>query len=153
MKKCRHCGAEIQDDANFCPNCGANQYGDQVNVPPESQAKEAPQGQSERPYEQGATASASDNQETTPRMLKAAKIVCYAGIGASILGVGLGIPGIVCGIVALNLDKSKKTKDLAIWSIVVGVVFTIIWCIVTCYLSVQFHNKYAQYFNSEQVYY
>lgn len=34
-RSCQNCGAELQEGANFCPNCGASQGdGDAENVPP-----------------------------------------------------------------------------------------------------------------------
>ena len=51
MKNCINCGAEMQDDVNFCPACGASQVAqEQAKTEAQSQPQQPYYGQPQQPY-------------------------------------------------------------------------------------------------------
>ena len=114
MKRCRSCGKEIGDKDNYCPECGAAQYGDVYDA----KSLEA------QPVER--EDSPAIKNENWPMLL------AVIGIGASFLTNG--IVGIVMGIISITRDKNKRWIGLAITSIIVGVVMLALQIIAIFYI-------------------
>ena len=113
MKKCRNCGAEIPDNANYCPDCGAAQYGGDLY---EEQVEEG-----ETPRDD----SAVRHKMPVPFLLG------VIGIVASFLVSG--VAGVVLGIISINLDKDKAYRRYAIASIICGSVMAVVNVVVAIY--------------------
>ena len=130
MKKCRNCGAELEDKANYCSDCGAAQYGDSIY-------REENDDRYERPMEQEVVRddSARSNRMPIPMLLG------VIGIVASFLVSGLA--GIVLGVVSRSLDGEKRYQKFWIWAIVLGVVMTIV-DIVLGIFYVRYFSQYME---------
>ncbi len=100
MKYCSYCGAPIEDDAKFCPSCGARC--EETDVYDSSSSKPAKKS--------------SDNCKVF-------------GILSVVFGALGGWLGLVFGIIGLCKDKEKKYTKLYVIGIclsVVGVILSIV---------------------------
>ena len=111
---CKNCGKEINDDAKFCPECGARLL-EYANI----ESKSNPE--SERHF----------------------NAMCLAGIIVSGISVFfnfyglLGIAGLILSYMGYKAVKrsAEKGKELAIVGMVIGTVTTIIGLVSLIYLS------------------
>ena len=111
---CNYCGAELNENASFCPNCG-EQF--KLNLPVEVQAP-------------ATAAPAADEPSSTP--------ILVLGIIAAAAS-DFGIPGIVLGAIGRKkakayLEKKGEIKGKALVGsilskvgLILGIVMTVFW--------------------------
>lgn len=121
---CAKCGKEMDDNAKFCPSCGAGTSGETVSEQPAQPAQQVP-------YSQPAAAVTAEPGQSSG-----------VGIGALICGIiGLvlcwvPIVGLILSIVAVVLGgKGKRTlpegkKGMALAGFILGIIGLIISIIV-----------------------
>ena len=123
-KKCIRCGAELEDNANFCDECGVQQTVEVLQTPPQMGK------QAESSQEQVSLPQSTQNIPMPNGQVSAAKKNSGLGIVSLLMGVvgvcTLGvffipeILGLVFGMVAV-MDRSHKS-----WMAVVGIVLSVI---------------------------
>ena len=110
MPYCTKCGKEIEDNAKFCPSCGASQsyggYEEQPYDPSQNNAYNAPQYQQQR--------SPSANYDS-------------GSVGWAILGFFIPIVGLILFIVWLN-EKPKSAKMAGIGALI-SVILSVLWSV------------------------
>ena len=128
MKRCRNCNAWIPDGANYCSDCGAAQYGDEIYV----EKKEE-----EQPSEIVRDDSPQSNRMPIPMLLG------IIGIVASF--VVSGIAGLVLGLISYNLDREGKYRKFAVWAIVLGAVMTVADIVLAVLYSIYFADRVEEF--------
>lgn len=130
MKKCRNCGAELEDKANYCSDCGAAQYGDSIYG-------EENDERFERSYEREEVRDDSPQNNRVPIPM----LLGVIGIVASFLVSGLA--GIILGVVSHSIDREKRYKNIWIWAIILGILMTIV-DVVLGILYVRYFSQYME---------
>lgn len=135
MKNCSNCGAELQDEAKFCPACGAAQN---VEQPAGQQAQQPQYGAPQQPYygqpQYGAPQQPYYGQPQQPYYapqgpVKPTSAMAIIGLISAILslvvGCYLGVIGIVlgaAGVVLSAIGIAKKDKYRAPGIAIAGLV-------------------------------
>lgn len=128
MKNCSNCGAELQDEAKFCPACGAAQN---VEQPAGQQAQQPQYGAPQQPYYGQAQYGAPQQQPyyAPQAPVKPTSAMAIIGLISAILslvvGCYLGVVGIVIGAVGVVLSAigiAKKDKYRAPGIAIAGLV-------------------------------
>ncbi|MBO4540751.1 MAG: zinc ribbon domain-containing protein [Bacilli bacterium] len=128
MKKCRNCSAEMEDRANYCPDCGAAQYGDQIYDDGDR-------------YQRPTYSDVPRDDSPRRRRIPPSLLLCIIGITASFVTTGL--VGIVLGTIAWNLDPDRTYKKYCLCSIFVGI-FMLILATVFSFLYMQYFSAYFE---------
>lgn len=128
MKNCSNCGAELQDEAKFCPACGAAQN---VEQPAGQQAQQPQYGAPQQPYYGQAQYGAPQQQPyyAPQAPVKPTSSMAIIGLISAILslvvGCYLGVVGIVLGAAGVILSAigiAKKDKYRAPGIAIAGLV-------------------------------
>lgn len=103
MKKCNYCDTPVQDNANFCPNCGASSF--TSDEPTSAPAAEQPSAQPNVPYQ----APVQQNTQSAKPPKKNSRLVrILIGVGAALLAYCISYAA-TSGI--LSGDKPSRTDD------------------------------------------
>ncbi len=140
MKNCSNCGAELQDEAKFCPACGAAQN---VEQPAGQQAQQPQYGAPQQPYYGQAQYGAPQQQpyygqpqqpyyapQAPVKPTSAMAIIglitailslvvgCYLGV----IGIVLGAAGVVLSAIGIAKKDKYRAPGIAIAGLVVACV-------------------------------
>ena len=88
MKECKYCAAQMEDNSNFCPNCG-NRWEEQA---PQMQEMADPEAQELFTAEEIAAEETPETGKRTPGKIAAAvvAIVLVIAVVASVIAIGIG---------------------------------------------------------------
>lgn len=122
---CQHCGKQIEDDATFCPNCGAK-----VGAAP------APEGEKDEFFKDVPAPAPTpvQQQQAVPQQTyyaqQPAKTNTLAIVGF-IMSFFVTIAGLICSIIGLKQcnQTGEGGKGLAIAGIVISAVAMVIYFI------------------------
>ena len=153
MKNCINCGAEMQDDVNFCPACGASQVAqEQAKTEAQPQPQQPYYGQPQQPYYGQPQPYAQQPYVPQPQAQGPAKpvsgvaitglvfacltwVFCYMGI----IGIAIGLVGLICSAVGVAKKQQYRAPGIAIAGLVIACIalfITIILTIIFGYLGI-----------------
>lgn len=124
---CRHCGKELNDEARFCPACGAKQF------------EESPQSQGSMYDDSFTTATATEIEDKPAKcwsvFAKVGKILGIIAIAICWLpmyGALAGVPGIVFSCLGRKAIDAEaiSNRSLGLKLSIAGTVISVVWFII-----------------------